>query len=150
MRGLQIDVTTALVTEECFQCHVLFAFPQELRTQLLEKRGPNGRQFYCPNGHEQHYIGKSEADLLRERLQASESERERAARRADRLSAEVDQERAARAYADRRRAAYQGRVTKLTKRAHAGVCAFCNRSFVNVQRHMSTKHSDQPRETSED
>jgi len=38
--------------------------------------------------------------------------------------------------------ATKGVITKIKKRVHNGVCPCCNRSFVNLNRHMKTKHPD--------
>lgn len=130
-RGIEISVTTSLVTEECYSCHVLFAMPKELKDELLKQRA--ARFFYCPNGHGQHYVGKTREQELAEQV-------ERLERRATRLSAEVDQERTAHALADRRRAAAQGQLTKARKRIENGVCPACHRHFADVQRHMDSKH----------
>src|SRR5436853_7851950 len=106
-RPIEISVTTTLVTEECYSCHVLFAMPKELKSDLLKQRAT--RNFYCPNGHGQRYVGKTREQELAEQV-------ERLERRATQLSAEVDQERLAHALAERRRAAAQGQLTKTRKR----------------------------------
>lgn len=69
-RGVHVNTDTELVTEECFSCHTTFAMPAELRRLAL---ADHGIFFYCPNGHRQHYLGKTEADKERERRQAAES-----------------------------------------------------------------------------
>ena len=38
--------------------------------------------------------------------------------------------------------AKKGAITKLNKRIGNGVCPCCNRTFVNVQRHMASKHPE--------
>lgn len=35
---------------------------------------------------------------------------------------------------------YKGHATRITKRAKAGVCPCCNRSFENLRRHMASQH----------
>ena len=37
-------------------------------------------------------------------------------------------------------AAAQGRITQLQKRVQNGVCIACHRSFVDLKRHMASKH----------
>lgn len=41
---------------------------------------------------------------------------------------------------ERRLAAQRGVTTRLKNRVANGVCPCCNRTFANLQRHMSTKH----------
>jgi hypothetical protein len=121
--GLKVTFTVL----DCAICAGVFAITDDFDA----RRRYDGATFYCPIGHSNSYSG--EQTKLRERA-------ERLEQQAARLSAEVDQERAARAFADRQRAAAQGQVTRLRKRVQNGVCVECHRSFSNLQRHMNTKH----------
>ena len=56
----------SMVTLECCGCHIIFGIPKEFYDECDEKK--QGKSFFCPNGHEQHFIGKSEEDKLRDRL----------------------------------------------------------------------------------
>lgn len=115
-----------LVVEECGECFVLFAFPE---TQQEKARADHRRGFWCPNEHKLHYTGKTEAQKLREQL---ERERDRAGR----LASQRDQ-------AEASLRATKGVVTRQKKqlqRVANGVCPCCNRSFVNLARHMESKH----------
>lgn len=103
-------------------CGVLFAMPKK----LLDERRYDGANFYCPHGHSLSFDGDQKR--LKRQL---ENERDRAAR----LSANLDQSEAS-------RRAYKGQATKLKKRASAGVCPCCQRSFKELKRHMETKHPD--------
>jgi DNA repair exonuclease SbcCD ATPase subunit len=120
-----INTAVRLVTEECYSCGVLFAMPQTLREKLL---ADHSRNFYCPNGHDQHYIGKTDAQLAQER-----------AERLERQLANRDEDLRAERAAHR---ATKGNVTKLRKRVANGVCPCCNRSFANLHRHMENQHPD--------
>ncbi len=111
--------------ETCCNCGVRFAMTKDFQAKRLENRGPNN-PFYCPNGHQQHYVGKTKAERLQEILDI----------RTKRL-AQVDEERKA---AERRSAAARGQVTKIKNRVGHGVCPCCNRTFGNLARHMSSEH----------
>lgn len=126
-----VDANIDLVTETCINCGVIFALPSELKKHRLE----NKQNFYCPNGHSMVYT-ESEAERLRRQLkQANENER---------------WERQHRETAERSLAATRGVVTKLRRRAHAGVCPFgCRRHFVDLERHVASKHPDQKLEGEE-
>lgn len=116
--------------QDCITCFVKFGVPHGFTARRREDK----KSFYCPNGHSMSYT-ESEADRLR-------LERDRLKQQTARL---LDEALDARAEADverRRAAAARGQVTKLRKRAANGVCPCCNRTFVNLQRHMASKHAN--------
>lgn len=123
-----MDITIALTGTDCAECLVVFAVPD----RLIRERREDGKEFYCPNGH-RLVFGPTQADRLRTELAAAKRDV------AWFKTAEAN-ERTQRHAAERSAAAYKGQTTRLRKRAIAGVCAFCHRHFVNVERHVSTKH----------
>lgn len=132
LRGLTMTVEQKLITETCCNCGILFAMTEDFKKDRLEKR-PNDKSFYCPRGHPQHYLGEREEDKLRREVN---SLRQNKAYLEDRRK-EAEE----RAEHERRRAnGYKGHATKITKRAKAGVCPCCNRTFQQLARHMATKH----------
>jgi hypothetical protein len=130
-RTFTLEATAILVTEECCNCHMVFAMPNE----LVQQRQRDHQTFYCPNGHAQHYTGKSDVEQLREQLAATERDMNYYAERSR------GEQRRAEA-AERKAAAHKGVATKLKKRAAAGVCPCCNRHFEALARHMKSKHPD--------
>ena len=127
--------TVEFVTEECYSCGVLFAMTAHFKKSCLDKRGPSGKQFYCPNGHAQHYTGKTDAERAKER--AAELERQLASRNEDVRAAYMRLEAEQRSHS-----ATKGQLTKAKKRAVNGVCPCCHRTFANVARHVATKHPE--------
>lgn len=121
----------SLVAVECYRCGIIFGLEYEYNSNRLDDK----KDWYCPNGHAQHYTGKTEADKLRERLAEQE-------RRTSSLREDLRYTREQRDAAERRRAAAQGQVTKIKKRVGNGVCPCCNRTFANVARHMASQHPD--------
>lgn len=119
------------VLETCCTCGIAFALPEEYQ----EKKMENHTNFYCPNGHAQHYGGKTEAEKLKDKLAAEESRH--AQTRADR-----DREQKLRRQAERSARAQRGQVTKIKNRIWRGVCPCCNRTFVDLQKHMMSKHPE--------
>lgn len=121
MRGnvLSIFQPVAIFTEECFRCGVIFGITE----QFKDERVKDHKGFYCPNGHIQSYMGESEAEKNARLL------REEQARHARTLQRE-NEERAERE-----------RLERKLKRVGRGVCPECNRSFVNLARHMNCKHA---------
>lgn len=132
MKTHTIQTDLVLVTEVCCNCSIVFAMPTSLQKRCKE-RGEK-QSFYCPNGHGQHYT-VGEIQQLEERLARANSDRiywmGRHSEAQDRLDG-----------AERRVAAQKGQVTKLKKRISQGVCPCCNRSFVNLQRHMQGQHPE--------
>ena len=59
-----------IVSETCCNCGVVFGLNQEFKNQLLE----NGKNFYCTNGHAQHFTRKKSLEKkLHEAQQKIES-----------------------------------------------------------------------------
>lgn len=116
-----------LTVVKCW-CGMRHAVPAEL-DDLQDRQHDNGRTqvaIYCPLGHQHERAGEGEAARLERQLQ---TERDRAAR----LAAERDQIQAS-------LTAQKGATTRARKRAAAAVCPCCKRSFVQLRRHMATKH----------
>jgi hypothetical protein len=126
--------TVTLVHETCYKCNVTFGLNSEQRDRL--KRTHN--DFYCPNGHAQHFVGKSDVEKLQEEQL--------------RLNQIITQEREAKEhyqlkYAGKERelVATKGHLTRKRNELHRvknGVCPCCNRNFANLRNHMENKHPE--------
>ncbi len=112
----------------CGACGVAYGMAQH----VYDARQADGQAFYCTNGHARVYR-VTEVDELKRKLAATEQSLQFT--RADRDAAHARELKAC-----RRESAQKANVTKLKRRAEAGVCAHCNRTFDNVARHMKTKH----------
>lgn len=121
--GFAVSEYQRLETTTCASCGVLFAMPDHLMTTRRE----NKAAFYCPNGHILTFtlseVEKLKAELAREK-EASQRARDESARK------------------DRLLSAAKAQATKIKNRVANGVCPCCNRTFVNLQRHIGTKHPD--------
>jgi hypothetical protein len=122
----ELTYTERLTVVHC-TCGIAFAIPVDLNQQLLDHR-PR-KSVWCPLGHQWHYTGKTDAEREKEARLAAER-RERAVR--DLLQQE-----------ERSHSATKGQLTKVKKRVQNGVCPRCNRTFVNLQRHMASKHGEE-------
>lgn len=118
----------------CPTCGIIYAIPERLRARAKELGGRQ-RVWFCPNGHELGYSGRSEAQTERERA-------EKAAAQVRWAEQRLRAERELREDTERRLSAQKGQTTKARKRAAAALCPCCNRSFVQLRRHMETKHPD--------
>ena len=120
-RLLEISTTVKLVTEECCACGIVFAMPQQVNERLRTKGGT----FYCPNGHSQVYT-EPDIEVLRKKLLA---EQQRSQHFETQLNGALDD------LATKRK-----ELRSVKKRVNAGLCPHCRRHFVNVERHIHTKH----------
>jgi len=115
---------------ECKSCGVIATAPKVLRD---EHRRVGGYCF-CPNGHQWgwHKEESEEARIRRERDRFAQQ----IAQRDDDLRIET----ARRETAEREVTAARKKLASLKKRAAAGVCPCCNRTFIELQKHMASKH----------
>lgn len=118
------NYTLSLSLLHCTECGVAFGISDEYRAA----RRQNHATFYCPNGHSQYYPQKTEAELLKTALE--KEQREAASLRENMVAAQRAQQKA------------EQRIEKLKKRAAAGVCPCCNRTFSQLARHMESKHKE--------
>lgn len=123
MAVTQLKYEELLETHVCINCGISFAMPQ----WFIDTRRKDKRLFYCPNGHNLSY-NEGEADKLRKQL---DTERQR-----------VEMFRRENQEKENSIRALKGQITKSRNRIAKGICPCCNRSFINLHRHMSTKHPD--------
>lgn len=118
-------------------CGIEHAVPENLHRAHLQSRdtGRDPQHIYCPLGHKWIAAGESEADRLK-------SELARANQRLDQANAAIRDEREQKHAVQRRLSAQQGVTKRMRNRVQKGVCPCCNRHFVNLQRHMQTKHPE--------
>lgn len=121
--SVQFVAGTKLATEECCNCHVLFAMPAELQERLRKSQA----NFYCPAGHPQHYTGPTPEQKLRDELARKDAMLEAAEARAAKVRVERDQ--VCKAH------------SRMRARVMNGVCPCCNRTFQNLMAHMRTEHA---------
>lgn len=124
---------------ECYRCKE----PMWMTRASYETYQRNHQTFYCTHGHPQVFAeGKSEAQKLKDQLEAERRQRQRAEQS---IAYEQDRARKAEEEAEhqRRRAnGYKGHAARITKRAKGGVCPCCNRTFTALARHMATQHPE--------
>lgn len=130
MGSEQIQLYQPFEIEICCNCGITFAAPRE----LVRKWQQTGKSFCCPYGHFQSY-GENENSKLKKQLANAKKRTE---------WAESDAKDARKANQRLRNTvrAEKGAKTKLKKRIANGVCPCCQRSFVNLARHMDSQHKD--------
>lgn len=116
---------TMLILLQCATCGVWHAIPEVMYNTCKAEGG----YWHCPNGHSRGFrtgIQKLEQEKIRR-------ERDQLKQDAARLEEEITSERNRADNAEKK-------VLQIKRRAAAGVCPCCNRTFANVQQHMRTKH----------
>ena len=129
MTTLKLETVTLFDIEECGTCGIQFGMPQS----FVKARRQDHKIWYCPNGHQRVYAALTEAERLKKEL--DKAQRATAEWRAEAARVDAEREREKRSHA-----ATKGQLTKVRTRIGNGVCPDCNRHFVNVERHMKTKH----------
>jgi hypothetical protein len=129
--GARLQVLTVnqeLHTEECCNCHMLFAMPEEFRQLCLQR----GDGFYCPAGHRMVYRDNENARLKKQIAELQGRVQIEATAREWELKKRVKVE--------RERNKIERAKKMLQERIEAGVCPECHRSFANVRNHIKSKH----------
>jgi hypothetical protein len=128
--GQKFAGDASLVVVCCNQCHITYAIPESLDKAMLRWRGDksNGWKTTCPMGHTWWYVGENDIERA-ERIAANARQREQATR--DLLHHE-----------ERSHAATKGHLTRQKRRASAGMCPCCNRTFQQLKRHMDGQHPE--------
>ena len=106
----------------CVNCGIEFGVPNSWENE--RRRSHKG--FNCPNGHSLSFNSESKEERFRR-------QRDRLQQRLAEKDDEIENQR-------RLTAARKANVTKLKRRAAAGVCPCCNRTFQNLKRHMDGQH----------
>ena len=121
---IKVERTVELELRECPNCGSFVALTKE---QWRRRREGRENGYWCPNGHKYGWW-ETEEDRQRKRAEVAESKVAALNNHNDNLLTEL------------------GRKTKeiknIHKRTKAGVCTFCHRTFQNVARHMTSKHSE--------
>lgn len=109
----------------CIDCGIRHAVP----AARIRHARDYGGEYWCPNGHRMGwYKDNTTVDKQRRELDRLKQQ----------MAQKDDEIGMWRATADDQRR----RRERLEKRAKAGVCPCCNRTFANVARHMKSKHPD--------
>jgi hypothetical protein len=120
----EMTYTETLIVTHCW-CGIAVAIPENLHRWLHESAN---NSCFCPVGH-RFVFGNTYEEKL------AEEKRRHAATR-DLLNVEEH----ARLTEERSHAQTRGQLTRVRKRAAAGVCPVCHRTISQLARHMKSKH----------
>lgn len=125
--GETMNIDTDFKLLQCGSCGVIHYIPKTMYDTCYREGG----FWHCPNGHSRGWANGAEkteiANLRRER---------------DRLQQRIAEKDDDLLHKDREIAAQKGVMTKLKKRASAGTCPCCQRTFQNMAVHMKKQHPD--------
>lgn len=124
-----ITYTNTLRICTCW-CGIAFALPAHLHKRFIDRQQIH---IYCPLGHAMIPAGKSEADRQRDAREAAERQVQRLTAIRTDLETRLEQQR-------QLTRAQKAAKTRIKNRIAKGVCPCCNRTFENLQRHMTTQH----------
>lgn len=114
----------------CYLCST----PFYMTTSLNKRRREDGKNFWCPNGHDQHYT-ESDVQRLEKELKSSNRLKDHYRETAERNR--MDRERV-----ERRLTAMKGQVTKANNKLKKGVCPCCDQHFPDLENHIKSQHPD--------
>lgn len=116
-------------------CHIAFGVDATVRQRWID----SGQQFYCPNGHDQHYTESTVARLTKQ-LELEKKTAQRLLQEKEFAQKNATAERLAREHTERQLRTRKGINTRLRNRIKHGVCPCCHRTVSQLARHMKTKH----------
>ncbi len=121
-RVVKLEELTFMGTD-CIVCGVRFYVPHSMYEQAKKRGG----YFHCPSGHSQGWA-------------ATESEDARIRRERDSLKQQMARVEDEKREAEHRAELAEARERRLKKRAAAGTCPCCKRTFSNMNTHMRKEH----------
>lgn len=123
--------TKTMVHIECGGCGQLFAMTEAFHARKKEDHD----NWYCPNGCIRHYPQDNEEEKLRKRLALAQEE-------VNREQWKVQEIRQDRDTARKQRNALRGHLGRAKRRAAAGTCPCCKRTFQALTTHMLKQHPE--------
>lgn len=125
-----IEMTETLEVTTCW-CGAPMALPRG----LLDNARRNGTPVYCPGTGHTFVFGDTEVKRLRRKVEAEQAARQAAE---DQLAAATK----AKVKTAANLKATKAKLATVEGRVANGVCPCCGRSFVQLSRHMKTKHPE--------
>lgn len=122
MRETTFDVAVLIL--ECCVCGGPIAMAKNQWLRFTDDH----ETFYCPIGHLNYFPGQTDAERLQKELGA--------------VRAKLDQEAAAKRDAIIRAEKAERSEIRTKRRANAGVCPCCKRTFKQLVAHMKSKHPE--------
>ncbi len=126
-----ITYSDTLVSTNCVACGIVFAVPED----WLANSRNNHRDFWCPNGCRLSFRGETEAEKLAKQLASTRANLDQAEMATRDKQRQVES-------AQRQEALARKETERVKRRAKAACCPCCNRTFVQLRKHMAAKHPE--------
>lgn len=123
-----LNIFTSFVKIQCCRCSMNFQMPRD----FYELRKSDGKEFFCPVGHQQ-YFTETEISSLRKQLQSALSSKHFYQERADHYRESMIKE-------ERRTRGLKSALTLTKKRIAKGKCPCCDKNFDDLRKHIEEKH----------
>lgn len=136
---MTISMSTELHVLTCPKCSGVFAITEVYRAEAAREGGFKQCRS-CPYCKNSRGYGEGEVDRLRKELANAEQEKERLNKRATYFQQERDKATQEAEHFRKSRDGVRGAMASQKKRIANGVCPCCQRTFVNLHRHMTSKH----------
>ncbi len=120
-------ISIDLVHQECGECGTIFGMSRALRNCRLGDK----QYWWCPNGHQRYFGGKTHAQQVKDLEQAVTEMRDYAVRQRDRADGN-----------HRTSTALKGHVTRLRNRAAEGRCQWCEVVSDDMAQHVADRHPE--------
>jgi uncharacterized protein with PIN domain len=133
-----LEVSTTLETMTCPHCAGVFAISASFLSEARVK-GNFAQTWACPYCKEARGYGKGSHQIEKEKLEAKLAQLERMKAMEEERKAYYKKEAE---HFRKSRDGMKGALTRERNRVGNGVCPCCDRTFVNLQRHMASKHPD--------
>lgn len=117
-------------------CSVTFGMPQK----MYDDRRKDHAGFYCPNGHQQFFLQKTEEEKLKDKIAELEKRNQNLVKREEwaKQEAKVHEHAAKVQRSHAKRAVTISR--QLRQRIKSGTCPCCEEKFDNLEAHMKKEH----------
>ena len=119
-----LAVTVDLTQIVCGECGGTYAIAERVRKQRQDHSG----FWHCPYCQTSWGFSKGELQKTREELELERKRHSSTLARLNETTAELDKT--------------QKAAKRVRTRVQKGVCPCCNRTFINLGRHMATKHPE--------
>jgi hypothetical protein len=118
LAGRLTTFSLTMVTEVCINCGIPFGIPRNYQKRLMD----TNETFCCPNGHRQHYVNKSESQILKDKLRQKENELAQTTAAKIQIENQLD------------------KANKKLQQVHEGQCPCCYKTYKHLAAHMKNKH----------
>jgi len=125
-----------LVEVQCYKCGIRFGLIQS----YYDLRKRDKKEWYCPNGHTQYFIGETAEQRLRRELRAEEAKHRKTKQTLKTQQTRTANYREDNDAKDRQMISLRGTITMLRRYMKDGKCPCCHKTVDDLPGHLKEKH----------